>query len=110
MPISLSAKKSLRKSLKNRKENVYAKSKLKKIVKDFLTKPSAEGLKAVYSALDKVGKKRIYRCQIKVGIRRKSQSEKTRYESNYQEKLKENVIAMTLIWGIHGKIKLYFIS
>ena len=60
MPISLSAKKSLRKSLKNRKENVYAKSKLKKIVKDFLTKPSAEGLKAVYSALDKVGKKRIY--------------------------------------------------
>lgn len=46
--------------MKNRKENVYAKAKLKKIIKDFLAKPSTEGLKNVYSSLDKVEKKNIY--------------------------------------------------
>jgi len=60
MPISLSAKKSLRKSLKNRKENVAFKNKVKKIVKDFTAKPSAESLKLVYSIVDKAAKKNIF--------------------------------------------------
>lgn len=60
MPISLSAKKSLRKSLKNRKENVLFKNKLKKTIKEFLAKPNAEDLKNVYSMLDKAVKNNIF--------------------------------------------------
>ena len=60
MPISLSAKKSLRKSLKNNKENVSFKDKLKTTVKKFLAKPTAEGLKEVYSVLDKAVKKNLF--------------------------------------------------
>ncbi|MDD4785129.1 MAG: 30S ribosomal protein S20 [Candidatus Shapirobacteria bacterium] len=60
MPISLSAKKSLRKSLKNHKDNVSFKNKLKTTVKKFLTKPSNDGLKEVYSILDKAVKKNIF--------------------------------------------------
>jgi ribosomal protein S20 len=43
MPISSSAKKSLRKALKNNKENVSFKNKLRTIVKKFLASPTAEG-------------------------------------------------------------------
>ena len=60
MPISLSAKKSLRKSLKNHKDNVSFKNMLKTTVKKFLAKPSTEGLKEVYSILDKAVKKNIF--------------------------------------------------
>jgi small subunit ribosomal protein S20 len=60
MPISLSAKKSLRKSLKNRKDNVSWKYKIKEVLKSFKSKPSADGLKKVYSALDKAKKKGLY--------------------------------------------------
>lgn len=60
MPISLSAKKSLRTALKNYKENVSVKNKYKKTVKGFLTKPTEEGLKEVYSVLDKAVKKFIF--------------------------------------------------
>lgn len=60
MPISLSAKKSLRKALKNNKENVSFKNKLKTTVKEFLAKPTNEGLKGVYSVLDKAVKKNIF--------------------------------------------------
>ena len=60
MPISLSAKKSLRKSLKNHKDNVSFKNTLKTTVKEFLAKPTAEGLKGVYSILDKAVKKGIF--------------------------------------------------
>ncbi|HPT65693.1 MAG TPA: 30S ribosomal protein S20 [Candidatus Woesebacteria bacterium] len=60
MPISLSAKKSLRKSLKNHKDNVSFKNQLKTIVKKFLTKPTNDGLKEVYSILDKAVKKNIF--------------------------------------------------
>ena len=56
MPISLSAKKSLRKSLKNHRDNVSFKNKLKTIVKKFLAKPTNDGLKEVYSILDKAVK------------------------------------------------------
>ena len=60
MPISLSAKKSLRKSLKNHKDNVSFKNRLKATVKEFLSKPTNEGLKGVYSILDKAVKKNIF--------------------------------------------------
>ena len=60
MPISLSAKKSLRKSLKNNKENVLFKTKLKLTVKKFLVKPTNDSLKEVYSILDKATKKGIF--------------------------------------------------
>jgi ribosomal protein S20 len=60
MPISLSAKKSLRKSLKNYKENVLFKNKVKLTVKNFLTKPTEEGLKEAYSMVDKAVKSGLY--------------------------------------------------
>lgn len=60
MPISLSAKKSLRKALKNREVNVSFKKELKSVVKKFLIGPTIEGLKAVYSILDKAVKKNIF--------------------------------------------------
>jgi len=60
MPISLSAKKSLRKSLKNKKDNVSFKNKLKTTVKKFLAKPTSDSLKEVYSVLDKAVKKNIF--------------------------------------------------
>lgn len=60
MPISLSAKKSLRKSLKNHRDNVSFKNKLKTIVKGFLAKPTAESLKEVYSIIDKAVKRNLF--------------------------------------------------
>lgn len=60
MPISRSAKKSLRKSVKNRKINVSFKEKVKTIIKGFLAKPSEETLKTVYSTLDKAKKQGIF--------------------------------------------------
>ncbi|MEK7527421.1 MAG: 30S ribosomal protein S20 [Patescibacteria group bacterium] len=60
MPISRSAKKSWRKSVKNRKVNVSFRNKVKSEVKKYLLKPSEAGLKEVFSVLDKSQKKRIY--------------------------------------------------
>ena len=60
MPISLSAKKSQRKSLKNYKENVLFKNKVKLTIKKFLTKPTSEGLKEAYSLVDKAVKSGLY--------------------------------------------------
>jgi ribosomal protein S20 len=77
MPISLSAKKSLRKSIKNNKDNVLFKTKLKLTVKKFLAKPSLEALKGVYSFLDKAVKKGIYH-----------KNKTARLKANYSKKLK----------------------
>jgi small subunit ribosomal protein S20 len=60
MPISLSAKKSNRKSSKNRKVNVIWKNKYKTVVKKFLLEPKKEGLQEVYSIIDKLAKKFIF--------------------------------------------------
>jgi len=76
MPISLSAKKSLRKSLKNHKDNVSFKDQLKTTVKKFLAKPTNEGLKGVYSVLDKAVKNNIFH---------KNKSD--RLKSNYSKKV-----------------------
>lgn len=76
MPISLSAKKSLRKSLKNHKDNVSFKNQLKTTVKKFLIKPTSEGLKEVYSILDKAVKKNIFH-----------KNKTDRLKSNYSKKV-----------------------
>jgi ribosomal protein S20 len=76
MPISLSAKKSLRKSLKNHKDNVSFKNRLKATVKEFLAKPTNEGLKKVYSILDKAVKKNIFH-----------KNKTDRLKSNYSKKV-----------------------
>lgn len=60
MPISRSAKKSLRKSVKNKKVNVSFKDKLKKLIKTYLAKPTAEGYKKVQSMLDIAKQKNIF--------------------------------------------------
>lgn len=60
MPVTLSAKRSWRKSLKNQKSNITFKSGYKKLVKEYLLTPSVEALKKVYSVLDKAGKKNIF--------------------------------------------------
>lgn len=60
MPISRSAKKSLRKSIKNKKVNVSFKEKLKKLIKLYLVKPTANGYKEVQSMLDQAKQKNIF--------------------------------------------------
>lgn len=60
MPISLSAKASLRKSLRNQKANRGFKKVIKGTIKEFLVKPTKEGLEKVYSVLDKAVKKEIF--------------------------------------------------
>ncbi|MDD4026630.1 MAG: 30S ribosomal protein S20 [Candidatus Shapirobacteria bacterium] len=81
MPISLSAKKSLRKSLKNNKDNVSFKNQLKTIIKKFLAKPTNDGLKEVYSILDKAVKKNLFH---------KNKSD--RLKSNYSKKVGIEVV------------------
>jgi small subunit ribosomal protein S20 len=86
MPISLSAKKSLRKSLKNNKDNVLFKTKLKSIVKKFLGKPTNESLKEVHSVLDKAVKKGIFH-----------KNKTSRLKSNYAKQLKNGVTAKAVV-------------
>ena len=59
MPISASSKKSLRKSIKNRKANSFLKSKFRDLVKKFLAKPNLETMKEAQSMLDKAQKKGV---------------------------------------------------
>lgn len=83
MPISSSAKKSLRKALKNNKENVSFKNKLRTIVKKFLASPTAEGLKEVYSILDKAVKKNLFH-----------KNKTARLKANYSKKVGVKVEAV----------------
>jgi len=59
MPISASSKKSLRKSIKNRKANLFLKNKFRDLVKKFLAKPNLENMKEAQSMLDKAEKNGI---------------------------------------------------
>jgi small subunit ribosomal protein S20 len=92
MPISLSAKKSLRKSLKNRKENVLFKSKIKLSVKKFLAKPASESLKEVYSILDQAVKKGIFH-----------KNKTSRLKSNYAKKVKNKDVVKAPVKAILKK-------
>lgn len=60
MPISLSAKKSLRQSIRNRKSNLTAKKNFKLAAKEFLVKPTQEGLNKIYGLVDKLTKINIF--------------------------------------------------
>jgi small subunit ribosomal protein S20 len=60
MPISLSAKKSFRKSVKNQKVNSLTRKVTKKAIKDYLAKPSTELLKKTYSVVDKAVKGGVF--------------------------------------------------
>ena len=59
MPIGRSAKKSLRKTVKNHDTNLSLKNKIKLAIKTFLAKPTEKGLTEVNSALDKGIKKNL---------------------------------------------------
>jgi small subunit ribosomal protein S20 len=82
MPISLSAKASLRKARKNQKVNLGFKRVVKKTVKEFLQKPSADGLKKVFSMLDKAVKKEIFH-----------KNKAARLKSKYSKKIVKEVKA-----------------
>ena len=79
MPISRSAKKSLRKSIKNRKVNLSLKNKFKEAVKKFLASPKANEVSKVQSVLDKAVKKGVLHknkvARIKSQISKKTKSE-----------------------------------
>ena len=60
MPVSLSAKKSLRSSIAKKKQNLVWRKKLKDTVGAFKKNPDKKGLEKVYSVLDKVGKRKIF--------------------------------------------------
>ena len=60
MPISLSAKKSLRSSIAKRKGNLVWRKKLKDVIRVFSKNPDKKKLDKVYSVLDKVGKGNIF--------------------------------------------------
>ncbi|MFA5827800.1 MAG: 30S ribosomal protein S20 [Candidatus Shapirobacteria bacterium] len=60
MPISLSAKKSLRVAKRNHKTNVVLKQKFKSTAKKFQEKPTSEGLIKVVSLLDKLDKGHLF--------------------------------------------------
>lgn len=60
MPIGRSAKKSLRKSNRQRAANLRLRKDIKKTIKEFLAKPTETALKKVSSILDKAVKKNIY--------------------------------------------------
>ncbi|MFA6007867.1 MAG: 30S ribosomal protein S20 [Candidatus Shapirobacteria bacterium] len=60
MPIGRSAKKSLRKSIKNKKVNSSFKNKVKDIIKKFLVKPEKKAFGEVQAILDKAEKKHLY--------------------------------------------------
>jgi small subunit ribosomal protein S20 len=59
MPISRSSKKSLRKSITNRKANLSFKNKFKEMVKSFFSKPDKEAMELAQSAIDKAVKKGV---------------------------------------------------
>jgi len=81
MPISRSSKKSLRKSVKNRKFNVGIKSKFREVIKKFLAKPTQEGANEAFSAVDKA---------MKVGLLHKNKV--ARVKSQLSKKIGKEVV------------------
>jgi len=77
MPISRSAKKSLRKSRSLKGTNVAFKKKIKVAVKEFTAKKNEETLKKLVSVLDKAVKKNIFH-----------RNKVARLKSRYAKKLK----------------------
>jgi small subunit ribosomal protein S20 len=59
MPITQSAKKALRQSLRRRAKNLVKKEAYKTAIKNFKKSPSAENLSRLYKALDKAAKTNV---------------------------------------------------
>src|SRR3989344_9231383 len=74
MPIIKSAIKRMKQTAKRRERNVGIKRDIKTAVKDFLTKPTSEGLSAAHSELDTAVKKKLLKKN--TVARRKSQLSK----------------------------------
>jgi len=85
MPIGRSAKKSLRKSVKNKKLNQVFKNKLKEIVKIFLAKPDKKNFAKVQAILDKAEKKHLF-------SKNKASRLKTRYSKKVDKEIEKIVV------------------
>ncbi len=85
MPIGRSAKKSLRKSVKNKKVNLVFKNKLKEIVKIFLAKPEKKNFADVQAILDKAEKRHLF-------SKNKVSRLKTRYSKKVGKEVEKKVI------------------
>ena len=59
MPITSSAKKALRVSVRKNEFNVRARSRMKSAIKTFITEPSAEKLQEAYSRIDRAVKQHL---------------------------------------------------
>ncbi len=59
MPILSSAKKALRVSVRKQAVNTKVRSQMKNAVKKFMSQPTAEGLQAAYSRLDRAVKNNL---------------------------------------------------
>ena len=88
MPISLSAKKSLRKSNKNRKHNSYWRKKFREASKKFLTKPSFKDLPKMFSILDKMGKAGLIHANKIARLKSKFNEKTKRSEAKAETKVK----------------------
>ncbi len=88
MPIGRSAKKSLRKSIKNKKENNAFKIKLKESTKKFLGSPDKKTLSEVSSMLDKSLKKNIFK-------KNKVSRLKSRYAKKITKKAESKAVKTT---------------
>ena len=82
MPISLSAKKSLRKSRKNRKDNLIWKNKYKEILVKFVEKSNKDTLAELYSIIDKLLQRGIFH-----------KNKVKRLKSKFSKKIKSAVVA-----------------
>jgi len=60
MPITKSAKKALRQSLRRRKINQRTKNAAKKAIRECRKNPTAATLKKAYAAIDQAAKKRVF--------------------------------------------------
>ena len=87
MPIGRSAKKSLRKTVKNHDTNLTLKNKIKLAIKKFLAKPTEKGLNEVNSAMDKGTKKGLLHRN-KVARLKSSYSKKIGTEGKVAVKVK----------------------
>ncbi len=86
MPVIVSTKRALRKATSNHINNVEFKEAYKKLVKDFLAKPTEEGLKEVFSRLDKAEKRDMFH-----------KNKISRLKSQYSKRLANKDVVKTVV-------------
>lgn len=92
MPIGRSAKKSLRKSVKNRKFNLAFKNRLKEVIKKFLAKPEKKGFSEVQAILDKAEKRHLF-----------SKNKVARLKAKYAKKMTKDLEKSVIKKSAKGK-------